>query len=44
MRFERELVESYSQPCDAIVFLQTIEHIEEPEALLRRSGKLAPVV
>jgi SAM-dependent methyltransferase len=44
VRFVRELVESYSEPCDAIVFLQTIEHVEEPAALLRRFRELAPVV
>ena len=34
LRFERGLVEAYDGPCDAIVFLQTIEHIAEPGALL----------
>jgi SAM-dependent methyltransferase len=43
VRFVRDLVENYSEPCDAIVFLQTIEHVEEPEALLRRFRELAPV-
>jgi SAM-dependent methyltransferase len=32
--FERALVESYEGPCDAIVFLQTIEHIHDPGAVL----------
>jgi SAM-dependent methyltransferase len=27
-------VESYSEPCDAVVFLQTIEHVQEPKAVL----------
>ena len=31
----RDLVESYAEPCDAVVFLQTIEHVQEPEAVLR---------
>jgi SAM-dependent methyltransferase len=44
VRFVRELVEKFDEPCDAIVFLQTIEHVEEPEALLRRFRNLAPVV
>src|SRR3954452_15214298 len=44
VRFVRDLVESYSEPCDAIVFLQTIEHVEEPEPLLRRFRDLAPTV
>jgi 2-polyprenyl-3-methyl-5-hydroxy-6-metoxy-1,4-benzoquinol methylase len=34
VRFVRDLVESYGEPCDAIVFLQTIEHLEDPGAVL----------
>jgi SAM-dependent methyltransferase len=34
LRFERDLVESFAAPCDAVVFLQTIEHVEDPGALL----------
>jgi SAM-dependent methyltransferase len=34
LRFERDLVESFTEPCDAVVFLQTIEHVEEPGATL----------
>ncbi len=34
VRFERDLVESYSEPCDAVVFLQTIEHVPDPESAL----------
>ena len=30
------LVERFDEPCDAIVFLQTIEHVDEPGALLAR--------
>ena len=33
--FVRDLVQSYSEPCDAVVFLQTIEHVEDPEGVLR---------
>ena len=43
LRFERGLVEDYSEPCDAIVFLQTIEHIEDPGALLGAIAKAAPL-
>jgi SAM-dependent methyltransferase len=43
LRFERTLVESFDQRCDAIVFLQTIEHVEDPGSLLRRFSGLAPV-
>ena len=34
VRFERDLVDRFSEPCDAVVFLQTIEHVEEPERVL----------
>src|SRR5437588_6074706 len=34
VRFVRDLVESYSEPCDAVVFLQTIEHVRSPEEVL----------
>src|SRR3954463_1324757 len=34
VRFVRDLVESYSEPCDAVVFLQTIEHVQDPDAVL----------
>jgi 2-polyprenyl-3-methyl-5-hydroxy-6-metoxy-1,4-benzoquinol methylase len=30
LSFARELVESFSEPADAVVFLQTIEHLERP--------------
>jgi SAM-dependent methyltransferase len=36
VRFVRELVESYDEPCDAVVFLQTIEHLDDPGAALDR--------
>jgi SAM-dependent methyltransferase len=34
LRFERDLVESFAAPCDAVVFLQTIEHVQDPGAIL----------
>jgi SAM-dependent methyltransferase len=43
LRFERDLVESFAGPCDAIVFLQTIEHIQDPGALLEGFAAAAPV-
>ncbi len=43
LHFERSLVERYEGPCDAIVFLQTIEHIEDPQALLEGFAAAAPV-
>jgi SAM-dependent methyltransferase len=36
VRFVRDLVETYAEPCDAVVFLQTIEHIEDAKAVLDR--------
>jgi SAM-dependent methyltransferase len=43
LRFERAPVEDFEGSCDAIVFLQTIEHIARPEALLDRFAALAPI-
>ena len=34
IRFERGLIERFNERCDAVVFLQTIEHVEAPEAML----------
>src|SRR6476619_2482831 len=34
LRFERTLIDTYSGPCDAVVFLQTIEHVTNPGAIL----------
>jgi len=34
LRFERDLVETFAEPCDAVVFLQTIEHVANPDAVL----------
>ena len=35
IRFERALVETYNERCDVVVFLQTIEHVVDPNAVLR---------
>jgi SAM-dependent methyltransferase len=43
LRFERDLVEGFSEPCDAVVFLQTIEHVEDAGAILEHfKSMLAP--
>jgi 2-polyprenyl-3-methyl-5-hydroxy-6-metoxy-1,4-benzoquinol methylase len=43
LRFERSMVEVYAEPCDAVVFLQTIEHVRDPDAVLEHfKGMLAP--
>jgi len=34
LSFARELIETFSAPADAVVFLQTIEHLHRPEAAL----------
>ena len=34
--FERDLIETFDASCDVVVFLQTIEHVRDPEATLRR--------
>jgi SAM-dependent methyltransferase len=43
LRFERGLVELFEGSCDAIVFLQTIEHLRDPGTLLDRIARLARV-
>jgi 2-polyprenyl-3-methyl-5-hydroxy-6-metoxy-1,4-benzoquinol methylase len=43
LRFERDLVETFSEPCDAVVFLQTIEHVQDAGAILEHfKSMLAP--
>ncbi len=34
LRFERDLIETFSEPADAVVFLQTVEHLQDPGAAL----------
>jgi hypothetical protein len=34
LRFERALVEQFDEPADAVVFLQTIEHLQDPGGTL----------
>jgi SAM-dependent methyltransferase len=40
LRFERDLIETFSQPADAVVFLQTIEHLRDPAAALEHFREL----
>jgi SAM-dependent methyltransferase len=42
LRFERGLVEDFDERCDAIVFLQTIEHVTDPGALLESFARVSP--
>jgi SAM-dependent methyltransferase len=44
VRFVRDLIESHSEPCDAVVFLQTIEHVRDPEAVLRHFKQMCETV
>ncbi len=41
--FRRGLVEDFDQEVDAVVFLQTIEHIHEPDKLVDAISRIAPV-
>jgi len=41
LRFERGLVEDFAEPCDAIVFLLTTEHVQDPGALLDHFAAVA---
>ncbi len=40
LRFERDLVETFSEEADAVVFLQTVEHLSEPGAALEHFRSL----
>jgi len=43
LRFERDLVEGFAEPCDAVTFLQTIEHVQDAGAILEHfKSMLAP--
>jgi 2-polyprenyl-3-methyl-5-hydroxy-6-metoxy-1,4-benzoquinol methylase len=44
VRFVRDLIETYIQPCDAVVFLQTIEHVKQPEQVLSHFKAMAETV
>jgi 2-polyprenyl-3-methyl-5-hydroxy-6-metoxy-1,4-benzoquinol methylase len=38
--FERDLIETFSAPADAVVFLQTIEHLQDPSGALEHFRSL----
>jgi 2-polyprenyl-3-methyl-5-hydroxy-6-metoxy-1,4-benzoquinol methylase len=49
LRFARDLVETFDEPADAVVFLQTIEHVQNPDEVLERfkalvAGSASPAV
>jgi hypothetical protein len=44
LRFERNMIQLFAEPADAIVFLQTIEHVEDPGALLEHFKRISDVL
>jgi SAM-dependent methyltransferase len=40
VRFERDMVETWTGDVDCVVFLQTIEHVMDPDAVLERVKRL----
>jgi 2-polyprenyl-3-methyl-5-hydroxy-6-metoxy-1,4-benzoquinol methylase len=40
LRFARDLIETFAEPADAVVFLQTIEHLTDPGAALEHFATL----
>jgi len=44
VRFVRNMIELHAEPCDVIVFLQTIEHVPDPEGVLRHFKRTAGTV
>jgi SAM-dependent methyltransferase len=44
VRFVRNMIELHSEPCDVVVCLQTIEHVPDPEGLLRHFREMAGTV
>jgi SAM-dependent methyltransferase len=41
LRFERDLIETFSERADSVVFLQTVEHVGDAAAVLGHFGSLA---
>jgi 2-polyprenyl-3-methyl-5-hydroxy-6-metoxy-1,4-benzoquinol methylase len=40
VRFERDMIETWEGDVDCVVFLQTIEHVQDPAAVLARLARL----
>jgi 2-polyprenyl-3-methyl-5-hydroxy-6-metoxy-1,4-benzoquinol methylase len=40
VRFERDMIETWAGDVDCVVFLQTIEHVQDPDAVLDRLREL----
>jgi 2-polyprenyl-3-methyl-5-hydroxy-6-metoxy-1,4-benzoquinol methylase len=43
LRFARDMIQTFAEPCDAVVFLQTIEHVQEPGELLEHFKRIGDV-
>jgi 2-polyprenyl-3-methyl-5-hydroxy-6-metoxy-1,4-benzoquinol methylase len=43
LTFERDMIETWTGDVDAVVFLQTIEHVHDDDAVLARLAALAPL-
>jgi 2-polyprenyl-3-methyl-5-hydroxy-6-metoxy-1,4-benzoquinol methylase len=43
LRFARDMIQTFDEPCDAIVFLQTIEHVQDPGELLEHFKRISDV-
>ena len=41
LRFERDMIETWTGDVDCVVFLQTIEHVQDPDAVMARLRDLA---
>ena len=41
VRFERTLIDAFDEPCEAVVFLQTIEHVTNPGEVLDHFRSIA---
>jgi SAM-dependent methyltransferase len=44
VRFVRNMIELYVDPCDVVVCLQTIEHVPDPEGVLQHFREMAGTV
>jgi SAM-dependent methyltransferase len=40
LRFARDMVERFAEPADAVVFLQTIEHVQNPDEILEHFKRM----
>jgi 2-polyprenyl-3-methyl-5-hydroxy-6-metoxy-1,4-benzoquinol methylase len=43
LRFERNMIQLFAEPADAVVFLQTIEHVQDPGELLEHFKRISDV-